>query len=132
MEEGLREPATDLVIVSSYATLRHIARVEPEFSLDCACVIPQGISDEFHVYPPDEVRESICRLRLPSSYILYVGTIEPRKNLLRLLGGHWNHFRAAATIPRTGLDWSRTAVPCYDQRGSSGANSGCSQTRLRK
>jgi glycosyltransferase involved in cell wall biosynthesis len=75
----------DLVIVPSCATLRHIARVMPEFSLDCARVIPQGVGDEFHVYPPEEVRESIRRLQLPSSYILYVGTIEPRKNLPRLV-----------------------------------------------
>lgn len=75
----------DLVIVPSRATLQHIARVMPELSLDCIRVIPEGIGDEFHVYPLEEVRESIRRLQLPSSYILYVGTIEPRKNLPRLV-----------------------------------------------
>jgi glycosyltransferase involved in cell wall biosynthesis len=75
----------DMVIVPSCATLQHIAQLVPEFSLDRSRVIPEGVSDEFHVYPPEEVRKSIYRLQLPSSYLLYVGTIEPRKNLPRLV-----------------------------------------------
>jgi glycosyltransferase involved in cell wall biosynthesis len=75
----------DLVIVPSRATLEQIARVLPKFPLDRARVIPLGIGDEFHVYPLHEVRQAVRRLQLPSSYVLYVGTIEPRKNLPRLV-----------------------------------------------
>jgi glycosyltransferase involved in cell wall biosynthesis len=75
----------DLVIVPSHATQQHIAQLVPEFSLDRCRVIPEGVSDEFHVYPLEEVRKSIRRLQLPPSYLLYVGTIEPRKNLARLV-----------------------------------------------
>lgn len=75
----------DLVIVPSFATQRQIALIMPEFSLDRTRVIPQGVGDEFHVYPPEEVRKAGRRLQLPSSYVLYVGTIEPRKNLPRLV-----------------------------------------------
>ena len=75
----------DLVIVPSCATQQQIAQVMPEFSLDRTRVIPQGVGDEFHVYPPEEVRKAAHRLQLPSSYVLYVGTIEPRKNLPRLV-----------------------------------------------
>lgn len=32
---------------------------------------------------------------------------------LRLLGGHWNHFRAATAIPRTGLDRHRAPLPSW-------------------
>jgi glycosyltransferase involved in cell wall biosynthesis len=49
-------------------------------------VIPNGIAEEFQP-PADEAR--LCRVRerygLPSAFILYVGTLEPRKNVLRLL-----------------------------------------------
>jgi glycosyltransferase involved in cell wall biosynthesis len=49
-------------------------------------VIPNGIAEDFQ--PPKDQAE-LCRVRtrygLPSSFILYVGTLEPRKNVLRLL-----------------------------------------------
>ena len=35
--------------------------------------------------PPQEVAPVLARLGLPSRYLLYLGTIEPRKNVLRLM-----------------------------------------------
>jgi alpha-1,3-rhamnosyl/mannosyltransferase len=37
------------------------------------------------VLPAEEVADVLRRLGLPARYLLYVGTIEPRKNVLRLL-----------------------------------------------
>ena len=75
----------DLVIAPSRATQQHIMRVMPDFPSHLIRVIPQGVGDEFRLYPHEEVRNAVRRLQLPSSYILYVGTIEPRKNLPRLV-----------------------------------------------
>jgi glycosyltransferase involved in cell wall biosynthesis len=44
-----------------------------------------GIRPIFTPLPPVEVAEILRRLQLPPHYLLYVGTIEPRKNILTLL-----------------------------------------------
>ncbi|HEV3261587.1 MAG TPA: glycosyltransferase family 1 protein [Gemmataceae bacterium] len=49
--------------------------------------------------PEDEVAQTLHRLRLPARYLLSVGTIEPRKNVLLLL-------RAYCTLPnRLRAEW---------------------------
>ncbi|MFL5820775.1 MAG: glycosyltransferase family 4 protein [Solirubrobacteraceae bacterium] len=48
-------------------------------------VIPHGVSSEFHPKAAIDAPAAQRRLRLPSSYILFVGTLEPRKNLELLL-----------------------------------------------
>jgi alpha-1,3-rhamnosyl/mannosyltransferase len=44
-----------------------------------------GVRSDLRLLPPDEVEQGLKRLGLPSRYLLYLGTIEPRKNVLRLL-----------------------------------------------
>lgn len=44
-----------------------------------------GVGSEFRPMDRGEVTPVISRLALPKSFLLYVGTIEPRKNLLTLL-----------------------------------------------
>jgi alpha-1,3-rhamnosyl/mannosyltransferase len=44
-----------------------------------------GIRPNLTPLPPAQVAEQLQRLGLPSRFLLYVGTIEPRKNLLMLL-----------------------------------------------
>jgi glycosyltransferase involved in cell wall biosynthesis len=49
-------------------------------------VVPNGVDEEFRA--PDEgtdLTEVRARCGLPAEFMLYVGTLEPRKNLLRLL-----------------------------------------------
>lgn len=41
-----------------------------------------GIGDEFRPLPIEEVNETRQRLNLPERFLLYVGAVEPRKNLL--------------------------------------------------
>jgi len=49
-------------------------------------IIPPAVSDEFRqVYTDDKIESVRCKYQLPKSYILSVGTIEPRKNLVGLL-----------------------------------------------
>lgn len=50
-------------------------------------VIPYGVDEVFRPVAPDDPRASAVRRRygLPSAFILAVGSIEPRKNLPRLL-----------------------------------------------
>lgn len=48
--------------------------------------VPWGVDPEvFFPRPAGEVRSTLARLGLPHDYILYVGNIEPRKNLARLV-----------------------------------------------
>jgi len=44
-----------------------------------------GIRPGFRPLPAAEVELGLCRLRLPPRYLLYLGTLEPRKNVLLLL-----------------------------------------------
>lgn len=48
-------------------------------------VTPLGVSAEFH--PVDDLKKNAARLKygLPEKFILYLGTIEPRKNIARLI-----------------------------------------------
>jgi alpha-1,3-rhamnosyl/mannosyltransferase len=48
------------------------------------CLYP-GPRNAFRRMPDDEIQTGLSRLRLPRDYFLYVGAIEPRKNLLMLL-----------------------------------------------
>jgi glycosyltransferase involved in cell wall biosynthesis len=44
-----------------------------------------GIRADFRPQPPEEIAAVRARLALPERYLLYVGTVEPRKNLTTLL-----------------------------------------------
>ena len=48
-------------------------------------VIPNGVGRQFSVVSSDRQAEVRERLKLPSHYVLYVGSLEPRKNLTGLL-----------------------------------------------
>src|SRR5262249_59467137 len=63
-----------------------------------------GIRPGLGPLPADEVAAALLRLRLPPRYLLYLGTIEPRKNLLVLL-------RAYCSLPeRVRADWPLVLV----------------------
>jgi alpha-1,3-rhamnosyl/mannosyltransferase len=59
-----------------------------------------GIRPSLRPLPADEVRAGLKALGLPPRYLLFIGTLEPRKNLLMLL-------RAYASLPA----WLRERYP---------------------
>jgi glycosyltransferase involved in cell wall biosynthesis len=48
-------------------------------------VIHEAADPRFHPQPPEHIEAARVRYGLPQRYLLFVGTIEPRKNLIRLL-----------------------------------------------
>lgn len=74
----------DLVLADSHATRSDVIRllhVPPE---RCVVVYP-GVSPRFCPLPASELEPVRQQLDLPPSFFLFVGTLEPRKNLVRLL-----------------------------------------------
>jgi len=74
----------DVVIAVSESTARD---VQEFFNLDRGRiqVVPHGVSPRLRPMGTDERAEARVRLGLPERFILFVGTIEPRKNLDTLL-----------------------------------------------
>jgi len=73
------------VLVPSTATRDHIAELVPGLPPQKTRLIPYGIGEEFFIRTPEETAANAKRLNLPDRFILAVGTIEPRKNLGRLI-----------------------------------------------
>jgi glycosyltransferase involved in cell wall biosynthesis len=80
---ALRKRA-DMVLCSSQATLDDC--LEVGFSADRLRLVPLGVR---HVAVDDAAVERVRRdMSLPSEFLLFVGTLEPRKNLARLVRAH--------------------------------------------
>lgn len=78
----------DAVLAPSAATRNHIRALAPSVAANRLHVVPYGIGPEFFVRRPEDTARETRRLGLPESYILAVGTIEPRKNLGRLIDSY--------------------------------------------
>jgi glycosyltransferase involved in cell wall biosynthesis len=76
--------AADVVIAISQCTSRDAVRL---YGLDEAKtrVIYAGVSPGFHARAPEAISLVRQKYSLPENFILFVGTIEPRKNLTTLL-----------------------------------------------
>ena len=84
MEKRLMPEAiglADLVMADSQSTASGIAEVFPEFSGKVR-VVHLGIS----TLPSESNTSSLSKLGICKPYFLFIGTLEPRKNLERLLG----------------------------------------------
>ena len=64
-------------------------------------VVPNGVTGDFRPAAPCEVLSFRRRRGLPERFILFVGTLEPRKNLVRLIHayGDWCAARRTAGAP---------------------------------
>jgi glycosyltransferase involved in cell wall biosynthesis len=87
----------DLVNVPSEATRRDVLHWIPGVDPGKVRVTPWGIQPEFSPAPPTETARHLARLGIPRPYILHVGTIEPRKNLITLLDSYRRLLRDGAT-----------------------------------
>jgi glycosyltransferase involved in cell wall biosynthesis len=80
------------VVVPSRATAGDLAIHYPA-SIDKVQVVYPGVDGEFRPGSPDEVAATRERLGAPGGYILYAGTLEPRKNVGALLDA-WERLAA--------------------------------------
>jgi glycosyltransferase involved in cell wall biosynthesis len=75
----------DLVTVPSRFVAAELRARVPGLRPDCVRVVPWGIGGEFRPHPDAAARTALEHLNLPSPYILFVGALQPRKNLEGLL-----------------------------------------------
>ena len=80
------QQASHIVTVSEF-TRRELADI---YGLDPATIslVPPAVSSRFKPRAANECDEVLQRYDLPGHYVLYAGTIEPRKNLQRLLAAY--------------------------------------------
>ena len=74
----------DIVIAVSRNTARDVQAI---FDVPAArvVVVPEGVSTAFRPLGAEDLADARARLKLPERFILFVSTIEPRKNLGTLL-----------------------------------------------
>jgi glycosyltransferase involved in cell wall biosynthesis len=80
-----------------------------------AAALPEG---------PADVDATLARLKVPTPYLLYVGTLEPRKNLIRLIRAY--RRAAAAGLPHAlvlagPVGWHHEPILAEASRGSRGS-----------
>jgi glycosyltransferase involved in cell wall biosynthesis len=95
---GAIRRATRIIAISG-ATRSEILRYAPATPPEKIVVIPNGVGDEFLAaarLPRERVDATCHRLGIPRPYVLFVGNLEPKKNLPRLIEA----FRAARSAHR--------------------------------
>jgi len=75
----------DLVLVPSAHVRQMVLGQVRDLPPDSVRVIPWGLSPDFRVCEQQETQKVLERLGLPKRFVLFVGTLEPRKNLGSLL-----------------------------------------------
>jgi glycosyltransferase involved in cell wall biosynthesis len=102
----------DVVISVSQNTARDIVEI---FGIDPRRieVVPHGVSPKMRPMDGDEKAEARARLGLPERFILFVGTIEPRKNLETLLDA-WAMMRDRPDLVVVG-SWGWSYEPIRDK-----------------
>jgi glycosyltransferase involved in cell wall biosynthesis len=85
-----------MINVPSKATRADLMRFFPSLRRSKIRVTPYGVARAFSPAPEAEIAENRKRMGLPPRYILAVGTLEPRKNLERLVESYRRLVRSAS------------------------------------
>jgi len=98
--EGRMKDANRIITVSNSAKQEIVELLKVDENK--VVVIYPGVSDKFHRMDVSDVQGMDVHkyYNLPENFILYVGTIEPRKNLVRLIEAY---SRVKATIGNSGV-----------------------------
>lgn len=76
-------------VITDSESARHDLVTHLGYPADRITAVPLGVNPAFRPHSPQELAPTLARLGLPAQgYTLYVGTIEPRKNLDRLLSAY--------------------------------------------
>lgn len=102
----------DRVVAVSAATAADLRRLYPETAP--VTVIPNGVAEEFEAASPARVEEIRRREDAVAGYVLFAGTLEPRKNLDGLLAA-WRLVRerlpaAPPLLVAGGWGWGDTGL----------------------
>jgi len=105
----LRRAVREDVLVTEAPAPTHAARV------DGAVVTPKGLRSGIQVatVPAARSDEALARLKVRPPYVLFVGTIEPRKNLVRLVRAYRRVAESGlphALVLAGPLGWHRQAL----------------------
>ncbi|MEM8531001.1 MAG: glycosyltransferase family 1 protein [Chloroflexota bacterium] len=74
----------DLVLADSQATKNDMVRMMNADPARILVVYP-GVTDNFRVLTPEECQPVKQKFQLPEQFLVFVGTLSPRKNVVRLL-----------------------------------------------
>jgi glycosyltransferase involved in cell wall biosynthesis len=108
----------DVIVAVSNNTADDIEELfgVPASSID---VVPHGVSHQFRPMSGEDLAAARARLQLPERFILFVGTIEPRKNLATLLEA-WAMLRDRPDLVIVGA-WGWLYEPIKERMGRMGA-----------
>lgn len=91
----------DRIVTDSYFSQSEIIKYYPEFASKIR-VVPCGVDTEkFHPVSDKALISKVCqKYHIDSEYFLYLGTIEPRKNLAKLLKAYAEFMQDYAHPPK--------------------------------
>jgi glycosyltransferase involved in cell wall biosynthesis len=74
----------DKIIVDSLSTKNDVMKYYPRHAKKVMVIYP-GVESQFYPRRRDEVREVLNKYNIHFKYLLFLGTLEPRKNIVRLI-----------------------------------------------
>ena len=102
LETGLKRSLrrADLIVTDSEFSKQEILRYFPQ-TADKIRVVYCGVdSERFHPASPEEIAAVKQQFGLKDPYFLYLGTLEPRKNLVRLLDAYQIFLQGKQHAPK--------------------------------